>query len=84
MCLPALCPRYTPESRFAFTAGEFDELSVYQLPGKNTTHHFCATCGSNVIVRNDEFKEIVVNVRSVDGIDVKDLDLTHFDGRNKL
>ncbi|KIP11272.1 hypothetical protein PHLGIDRAFT_140355 [Phlebiopsis gigantea 11061_1 CR5-6] len=53
---------YTPESRFALTTGNIRELSVYQLPGKNTTHHFCPSCGSNIIVRNNEFREIVVNL----------------------
>lgn len=81
---PCLLISYTPQSRFTFTGGSLKDLSVYQLPGKNTTHHFCATCGSNVIVRNEEYHEVAVNVRAVYGVDVGALNFTQFDGRNKL
>jgi hypothetical protein len=80
----ALLLSYTLESCFAFTGGTFDELTAYQLPGHSTVHLFCATCGSNILVRNEG--EVVINVRAVDGIDVKSasLNFTHFDGRNRI
>ncbi|GJE91496.1 GFA domain-containing protein [Phanerochaete sordida] len=75
---------YVPESQFEFTAGQPEQLSSYQLLGKLTKHQFCPSCGSNIILRNEEEREVVVNVRAVDDVDVSKLDCIHFDGRNKL
>ena len=71
-----------PPAQFELLRGE-DELSTYRFNTGVAQHHFCRTCGihSFYIPRSDPDK-IDVNVRCLDGVDVAQLTITRFDGRN--
>lgn len=71
---------YVPTSHFTFTSGSITDLASYKLPGKPEAHRFCPGCGSNLIIRWEE--KFCVNVRALDDIDVKNLDVVHIDGRS--
>lgn len=61
----------------------WDELATYTFNTNTARHHFCPRCGvaSFYIARSDPDK-IDVNVRCIDNIDLEELTITPFDGRN--
>jgi hypothetical protein len=71
-----------PQDRFELVRGA-DALVTYQFGTKVAKHHFCKTCGihSYYIPRSDPDK-VDVNVRCLDGVDVRTLDIKSFDGQN--
>jgi len=71
-----------PRDRFELLRGA-DTLTTYQFGTQVAKHHFCRTCGihSYYIPRSDPDK-VDVNVRCLDGIDVRKLDVKGFDGQN--
>ena len=71
-----------PQSQFELLRGA-DALTTYQFGTKTAKHHFCRTCGihSYYIPRSDPDK-VDVNVRCLDGIDVRAIDVKSFDGQN--
>lgn len=71
-----------PQSQFELLRGA-DALTTYQFGTKVAKHHFCATCGihSYYIPRSDPDK-VDVNVRCLDGVDVRTIDVKSFDGQN--
>ena len=71
-----------PPQRFECISGE-SELTTYQFGTKTAKHTFCRVCGVHpfYVPRSDPDK-IDVNVRCLDGVDVKALKPKPFDGRN--
>ena len=58
-------------------------LATYRFNTGVAKHHFCSVCGVApfYVARSDPDK-IDVNVRCLDGVDISDLDVAEFDGRN--
>ncbi|KAJ7764453.1 glutathione-dependent formaldehyde-activating GFA [Mycena olivaceomarginata] len=78
---------YTPNTKFRFTSGE-DGLTQYQF-GRHIisiSHRFCSTCGTSIGPvgapggRHDGV--VVVNTRTIDGVDLDRLELKKRDGRS--
>jgi hypothetical protein len=68
--------------RFTLICGR-EELETYQFNTGIAKHHFCRTCGVHpfYVPRSDPDK-IDVNVRCLDDIDIAELKLNSFDGKN--
>jgi hypothetical protein len=60
-----------------------DNLATYSFNTRVAQHHFCPVCGvaSFYIPRSDPDK-VDVNVRCLDGVDLRTLKIRYFDGRN--
>ncbi|KAJ7857627.1 glutathione-dependent formaldehyde-activating GFA [Mycena olivaceomarginata] len=73
---------FTPEDKFRFTAGE-QELTQYVFGSKNVSHRFCSTCGTSIgpLVSKDGF--VVINTRTIDGVDLGRLGLQKVEGRSR-
>jgi hypothetical protein len=75
---------FVPASRFTLEKGE-DSLTEYQF-NKHVIHHmFCSTCGILPFARGtapDGQEMVAINVRCLDGVDLKALTITEFDGRS--
>jgi hypothetical protein len=71
-----------PPEDFELLSGA-QELCTYQFNTKRAKHHFCKICGMHpfYVPRSDPDK-IDVNVRCLDDINLADLRLAQFDGRN--
>jgi hypothetical protein len=71
-----------PPEDFELVAGR-DELATYEFNTRTAKHHFCRTCGVTpfYVPRSDPDK-LDVNVRCLEGVDLRALDLPTFDGRN--
>jgi len=71
-----------PQQQFELLRGA-EAQATYQFGTKTAKHHFCRTCGihSYYIPRSDPDK-VDVNVRCLDGVDVRKLDVKPFDGQN--
>jgi hypothetical protein len=68
--------------RFEILGGK-DALTTYQFNTRVAKHTFCSVCGIHpfYVPRSDPDK-IDVNVRCLDGIDLKALDVKEFDGQH--
>ncbi|KAJ7764449.1 Mss4-like protein, partial [Mycena olivaceomarginata] len=77
--------RYTPKTKFRFTSGE-DGLTQYQFGHHIVSHRFCSTCGTSlgpVGAPGGPFDGlVVVNTRTIDGVDLDRLELKKHDGRS--
>jgi len=71
-----------PPEQFELLSGR-DDLTTYQFNTRTAKHTFCRHCGIHAfyVPRSDPDK-IDVNLRCLDGVDLVDLPVTHFDGRN--
>ena len=73
---------FVPEDAFALISGE-GELADYQF-NKHAIHHlFCRTCGIASFARGtapDGKRMVSINVRCLEGVNVDDLSVHHFDG----
>jgi uncharacterized protein (DUF1330 family) len=71
-----------PLDRFDLLAGR-DGLTTYRFNTGVAQHTFCATCGMHpfYVPRSDPDK-IDVNVRCLDDVDLNQIDVAPFDGRN--
>jgi len=69
-------------NQFELISGN-DDLTTYRFNTGVAQHMFCKHCGMHpfYVPRSDPEK-IDVNVRCLDGIDLKALKLKEFDGRN--
>lgn len=71
-----------PRERFRLLAGA-DALATYRFGTMTAQHHFCRTCGvASFYVPRSHPDRIDVNVRCLDGVDIEQLAVTRFDGRN--
>ncbi|GJE91492.1 GFA domain-containing protein [Phanerochaete sordida] len=73
---------YVTDGSFALTTGTLDELTKYTFNTKSYFHHFCPTCGTEII--GGAGQRIGINVRTVDGIDLAKLKLDWYDGKTLL
>ncbi len=70
------------QERFELVRGE-EALSCYRFGTKAARHYFCRICGiSPYYVARSHPDKIDVNLRCVEGIDVRSLEPTLFDGQN--
>jgi hypothetical protein len=78
--------RYTPKPKFRFTSGE-DGLTRYEFRQHVVTHRFCSTCGTSmgpVGAPGGPFDALVViNVRTIDGVDLDRLEFQKHDRRSR-
>ncbi len=76
---------FVPDEKFTLVSGK-EDITDYQF-GKKTLHHeFCSTCGVAVFGHGtgpDGKKMRAVNIRCLDGIDVDQVPLDHYDGKSR-
>ena len=71
-----------PPERFQLLSGE-DAIVEYRFNTKQAVHKFCETCGIHPFYTPRSHPEDVdVNVWCLDGVDIDELDIEAFDGRN--
>jgi len=87
-CNCSMCARtgylhlIVPPQQFRLLAGA-DDLALYQFGTRTAKHQFCRHCGvSGFYVPRSHPDHIDVNVRCLDGVDVRALTPTRFDGRH--
>jgi len=87
-CNCSICTRkgylhhIVPRERFRLLAGD-DALVTYRFGTRIAQHQFCRTCGvAGFYVPRSHPDRIDVNVRCLDGVDVAQLSVVRFDGRN--
>ena len=89
-CNCSICSRngtllsFVPASKFTLDKGE-EQLSDYQFNKHNIHHLVCKTCGIKSFARGtapDGSQMVAVNVRCLDGIDLKSVPTTEFDGKS--
>lgn len=62
---------------------DWEALTLYQFNSGVAKHWFCKTCGIKSFYRPRSHPDgISVNARCLDGVDLRELDITPFDGRN--
>ena len=88
VCNCSMCTRtaylhlIVPPERFRLLAGA-DDLALYQFGTRAAKHQFCRHCGvSGFYVPRSHPDHIDVNVRCLEGIDVRALTPIRFDGRH--
>lgn len=90
-CNCSICQRrgslldFVPETQFKLLSGAND-LQEY-LFNKHAIHHmFCKTCGILPFAKAnapDGTKMVAINLRTIEGIDLKSLTINEYDGRSK-
>lgn len=87
-CNCSICRRtgnwmaFVPRSAFTLLSGE-GALRDYQFGPKHIHHLFCGTCGIRSFGRGvgpDGSEMIAINLRCVDGVDVRAVELQWYDG----
>jgi len=74
---------YTLESMFTFTAGSADDLTTYEFASKKVKHRFCRICGTSIGPTMPARGMVIVNTRTIDGIDLEKLQLRPVNGRDR-
>jgi len=59
-----------------------DAQFEYQFNKKQIRHYVCKTCGVQAHAEGVTFPKACVNVRCLDGVDVKSLTITSFNGKD--
>jgi hypothetical protein len=75
---------FVPAEQFKLLSGK-EALKDYQFAKKHIHHQFCTNCGVRSFGHGagPGGKEMVaVNVRCIDGIDLKAVEVTHFNGKD--
>ncbi len=75
---------FTPEETFFLKSGS-DNLQDYQFNKKIIHHLFCKTCGISSFSKApmpNGTKMVAINVRCLDGVDLKNLPVQHFNGKS--
>ncbi|UXR65443.1 GFA family protein [Bdellovibrio bacteriovorus] len=89
-CNCSMCQRkgtllaFVPETQFTLLSGA-DSLTDYQFGKKKIHHTFCSTCGVTSFATGetpDGTKMKAINVRCLEGIDLKALTVQECDGRS--
>jgi hypothetical protein len=86
-CNCSICTRkgylhwIVPPDRFRLLRGD-DALETYQFGTGTAQHHFCRHCGvASFYVPRSHPDHVDVNVRCLDDVDLRALDVVAFDGR---
>lgn len=75
---------FVPKENFHLLAGE-SSLTDYQFGKKSLHHQFCSRCGTSCFSSgpgHDGKTMFAVNMRCVDGFDLKSVPAREFDGKN--
>lgn len=75
---------FVPAAQFRLLSGE-DQLTEYRFNKKVIAHLFCRTCGVQAFGRGKDEQgneTVAVNVRCLDGVDLKTLKPAFFDGKS--
>ncbi len=75
---------FVPTAHFRLTLGA-DMLTDYQFNKKMIHHTFCKVCGTASFGRGSDGsgnEMVAINVRCLDGVDVKSLTVTEYDGKS--
>jgi len=73
---------YVTREEFKLLTKE-EELTAYQFNTRTAVHYFCKTCGvSSFYIPRSHPDQYSVNVRCLDGVNIKDLPVDDFDGVN--
>ncbi|MGH0028950.1 MAG: GFA family protein [Myxococcota bacterium] len=87
-CTCSICRRtgfvhwYVEPGRFRLL-GSDETLATYRFGTRTALNHFCRVCGVAPFRRpRSDPDKIAVNVRCLEGVDLADLPVTEFDGRN--
>lgn len=74
---------FIPASQFKLLSGE-ENLSEYRFNKEIIKHFFCKTCGTHPFGRGPgpSGEMVAVNVRCLQGVDPKILEITEFNGRD--
>jgi hypothetical protein len=75
---------FVPETSFKLLSGQ-DELTDYQFNKKVIHHLFCKTCGILSFGKGsapDGTKMVAINVRCLEGVDLKKIKIQEYDGRS--
>lgn len=89
-CNCSMCQRkgtllsFTGEKAFKLISGE-GELTDYQFGKKSIHHTFCKTCGVTAFASGmlpDGTAMKAVNVRCLHGVEIENLKVHHFNGRD--
>ncbi|KAL6711865.1 hypothetical protein ACN47E_002908 [Coniothyrium glycines] len=91
-CNCSICERngylfvYVPDGGVVFSKGGVEEFGAYAFGSRKMAHYFCKNCGSSCVARSTHpgfFDGMTcVNVRMLEGVEVKDLKLKPADGRS--
>lgn len=90
-CNCSICSRtgslmaFVPGADFQLLSGE-NEQTDYQFNTKNVHHLFCSTCGVRSFGRGTGkggAEMCMINVRCLEGVDPKQLEITEVDGRSR-
>ena len=76
---------FVPETQFKLLSGE-KELQEYLFNKKVIHHEFCKTCGILPFAKAsgpDGTKMVAVNLRCLEGIDLKSIHVQEYDGRSR-
>jgi hypothetical protein len=71
---------------FTYTKGSDADLTVYQFNKHVINHMFCPTCGILPFAKGtgrDGKPMMMINVRSLDGVDFDTLEIMKYDGRSR-
>ncbi|KAJ7677071.1 Mss4-like protein [Mycena polygramma] len=72
---------FTPENKFRFTTGSAEDMTEYTFGTGIIRHRFCKTCGTSIGPAVPQRGYVAVNTRTIDGIDLKRLQLHPVDGK---
>jgi hypothetical protein len=72
---------FVPHEQFHLETGE-DNLSTYNFNKKVIDHQFCKTCGVQAFGQNKERTTAAINLRCVDDIELKDVEITEYNGKD--
>ncbi|KAJ6508981.1 glutathione-dependent formaldehyde-activating GFA [Mycena sanguinolenta] len=73
--------RYTPEDKFRLTSGLDDDMTKYEFGARNVGHRFCKVCGTSIGPAFEKRGMVIVNTRTIDGVDLDRLTLHKADRR---
>jgi hypothetical protein len=87
-CNCSICRRrghllcFIPAAQFTLETSR-EAMTLYSFKAHRIQHLFCATCGCSPFAEGtapDGSKMVAVNLRCVEGIDLKEVKITEFDG----
>ncbi len=89
VCNCSICQRrghvlaFVPESEFKLLT-DSKNLADYQWGKKSIHFYFCSTCGCAPFGKgkSPDGVMIALNLRCIDGFDIKSIKMTEFDGKN--